>query len=343
MTTRSGSRHATTLRPPRVVVPEIARAPLAPSGAVASCGGATMGTTWSVRFVADDALDRSALAADVAASLDLVVGQMSPWSDASDLSAYHRAAPGADVALPEPFFSVLEYALSVARDSGGAYDPTVGPLVDLWGFGPPGPREAPPPDADVHALRPHVGWNRVALDRAARTARQPGGLRLDLSAVAKGYAVDRVASRLRAHGVRDFLVEVGGELRGEGVKPDGQPWWVAIERPPGDGAHETRVALHGLSIATSGDSRRFFEHAGRRYAHTVDPRSGRPVAHAVASVTVLHRACMAADAWSTALYVMGVDDGLACASARGLAALFVRRVDGGFQEVESPAFAAMAG
>ncbi|ALD93712.1 Membrane-associated lipoprotein involved in thiamine biosynthesis [Cupriavidus gilardii CR3] len=169
---------------------------------------------------------------------------------------------------------------------------------------------------------------------------------IDLCAIAKGYAVDAVSAWLSARGVSHHLVEIGGELRGEGVKPDGMPWWVELESPPAadDAAADaarTVVALHGLSVATSGDYRRYFDSGGRRYAHTLDPRTGYPVSHALASVTVLHRRCMMADALSTALTVLGPEAGMAFATQRGIAARMLLRTPSGFTERMSPAFAAM--
>jgi thiamine biosynthesis lipoprotein len=189
------------------------------------------------------------------------------------------------------------------------------------------------------------GQPRPLLDHAGRRLYQPGGVILDLSSVAKGYAVDRLALRLETLGVRHYLVEVGGELRGAGVKPDGQPWWVELEGVPDAPAASSSapipqsvVALHGLAVATSGDYRRYFHHARRRASHTLDPRSGYPIANEVASVTVLAPTCMAADALSTALTVMGVDAGLPFAEGRGLAARFLLRREGGLREVDTSAW-----
>ena len=166
---------------------------------------------------------------------------------------------------------------------------------------------------------------------------------LDLCGIAKGYAVDCVASLLHEQGHRDYLVEIGGELRGEGEKPDGSPWWVALEAPRGlNDTVEAIVALQGLGVATSGDYRRYFEHQGVRYAHSIDPRRGQPVANGVLSVTVLHRSCMRADALATALMVLGVDAGLQFAAARNIAALFVFAGRSGLQCRGTPAFTAMA-
>ncbi len=197
------------------------------------------------------------------------------------------------------------------------------------------------------AARNVCGWRRLQLDPLRKRALQPGGASIDFSGIAKGYAVDRVAAVLHEHGIADFLVEVGGELRGAGIKPDGDPWWVAVERPPaGAGTPasaddiETLVALHGLSIATSGDYRRAFDAEGVRYSHTIDPATGYPVAHGVAAVTVVHADCMAADAYATALFVLGPERGFNFARQRGIAALFVVREETKLVDRMTPHFAA---
>jgi thiamine biosynthesis lipoprotein len=244
--------------------------------------------------------------------------------------------------VPGDLFAVLSHALEAARDSGGAFDPTIGPVVNLWGFGPDPSSRSVPDDAALAAARGRCGWRRLVLDSAGRRALQPGGLYVDLSGIAKGYAVDLVARHLEDQGVGSFLIEIGGELRGRGVKPDGSPWWVALETPAGI-ASETIVALHGLSAATSGDYRKFFADGEARWSHTIDPRTGRPVRGDLASVTVLHPGCMEADALATALGVLGVDAGLAHAAERGIAARFLVRAGAGFTEHATPAFEAMLG
>lgn len=327
---------------PRVLVPVLTAPPARPvGGSVRAFGGATMGTTWSVKAVLPATADLPALTAMVQRALDAVVAQMSPWEPLSDLSRYNRAAPGGWTRLPAETATVLRRALDIARASGGAFDPTLGALADLWGFGPsPFAGRPPAPDA-IAPLREAGGWARLNLDGEALF--QPGGLRLDLNAIAKGFGVDQAAATLDRAGVKSYLVEVGGELRGTGAKPDGQPWWVELERPPtANDAQRTVVALHGLSIATSGDYRRFFEHDGRRYAHTLDPATGAPVEHPSVSVTVLAADCMSADAWATALTVMAPDAALAFAAGHDLAALIVSRAPaGGLEERLSPALQAM--
>lgn len=310
--------------------------------------GRTMGTTWHVTLVPTPGLDRDTAARGIQARLDRVDGQMSTWKPDSDLSRFNRAPAGTCRRLPPPFFRVLEHAMDVARDSGGAYDPTVGPLVDLWGFGPQQRPRRPPSAAAIAAARRHVGWQRIRLDATRREACQPGGVHLDLSAVAKGFGVDEVARWLLAHGAEHFLVEVGGELRAHGHKPDGNPWRVAVERP---GAAAGRVERrdqvgHVLvpgdrAVATSGDYRHYFEDADRYYSHHIDPRSGQPVAHRVASVTVVAATAMEADPLGTTLSVLGPDEGMAFARERGLAVLMIVHGENGLETLMTPAFEAL--
>lgn len=318
--------------------------------------GLSMGTSWSVRLAAPASVDLLSLQRGLQQQLDEVVAQMSHWEADSDLGRYNRAPAGSRQVLPPAFFDVLSFALEVARASGGAYNPCAGALVNLWGFGPTGRYDQAgfraPSAAQLAAASATIQAAALAPDRATRSICQPGAIELDLSAVAKGYGVDRLAYYLQAQGYQHYLVEVGGELRGAGCKPDGQPWWVALEQPlPTDAAHASTsgpaampivLALHGLAVATSGDYRRYFEHDGQRYSHTIDPRSGWPISNALASVTVIHPQCMAADAWSTALTVLGPQAGLRLAEQQGLAArLLCRHADGTFSETLSTAFASM--
>lgn len=303
-----------------------------------------MGTTWSVRLVPPPGADRDALRTAVEQELDAVNAVFSHWDRASELSRFN-AAPGGTWALSDALWSLLNAAMDLADDTNGAVDPTLGALVDLWGFGPPGPRPADAPalpsDDDIAAALAVSGWRGLRLNRDARAAVQPGGLKLDFSAIAKGHAVDRVSERLTREGATSHLVEIGGELRGAGVKPDGQPWWVEIEQPPDSPAPRTVAALVDVAVATSGDYRRAFAVDGRLYPHTLDGAQGRPVANGLSSVTVFHASAMTADAYATALTVMGPQDGPAFAAALGLAAQFVERMPDGPVEHLTPAWIAM--
>lgn len=296
-----------------------------------------MGTRWSAKVAGAN----DGTAEEIQSALDGVVAEMSHWEASSDLSAFNRSTIGAWQPLPAGFARVLQCALTIAETSGGAFDPAMGLLADLWGFGPAGPRATPPEAQAVAAALARSGHAHI--QQQGNRARRTGEAALDFSGIAKGFGVDAAAERLRALGFQDFLVEVGGELRGEGVRPDAQPWWVDVEAVPGATLAPIRVALHGLSVATSGDYRRHFLHGGRRYAHTIDPRTGAPLENGVASVTVFHADCMIADGWATALTVLGAEQGPAVAEREGLAMQMVLRDSDGFRELLSPGLVEMLG
>jgi thiamine biosynthesis lipoprotein len=326
--------------------------------AVHALGGATMGTRWHASVAAAPGADLHPLHDGVQACLDRVVAQMSTWERDSDISLYNRAPAGSWQALPQQFFDVLREALAIAAASEGAFDPSVGPLVEAWGFGPGGDGGRVPDEEALAQARARTGWQRIALDPVGQRVLQPGGTALDLSGIAKGHGVDAVVDWLQARGVPAALVEVGGELRGYGRKPDGSAWKVLAEAwpdadrdgdgdggdagAPGDAQRDAAAAcvieLDDAAVATSGDHWHRFEHGGRLYSHTIDPRSGAPVAHAPAAVTVVAGTALAADAWATALTVLGPDAGLALAQARGLAARWVMRAADGLRVQATDAF-----
>jgi len=307
-----------------------------------------MGTTWSVRLVAPAVVERAALQSAIEAELGAVIALFSHWDPRSELSRLNAAPPGF-WAVSEPFWDLLNRAMDLADDTNGAVDPTLGALVDLWGFGPPGPRSVngfgtgftTPFEEEIVAARAVSGWGLLRFNREARAVQQLGGVKLDLSGIAKGHAVDRVSERLTAMGATHHLVEIGGELRGAGVKPGGMPWWAELQQAPGAPGPRTVAALFDLACATSGDWVRNFEAYGHRFSHTIDGRTGRPVDNGVASVTVLADTAMYADAMATALTVMGREEGPAYAGALNIAAAFVVRSDVGMTEIITPAFAAM--
>lgn len=307
---------------------------------VRAWNGASMGTTWSVKVCARRRPEAARVQAAIDAALAGVDREMSTWRADSDLNRYNRAAATGWVALPEDCYRVVATALDVAAQTDGAYDPTVGPLVNLWGFGPDGRRAEPPTAEAIARARADCGWQRLRRDEVRRAVWQPGGVQLDLSAIAKGFAVDQVCAQLHALDIHDYLVEVGGELRAQGRRGDGRPWYVAIEAPDDDSAALPLVGvLRDGAIATSGDYLRYFESAGQRYSHTIDPRTAEPVRHALASVSVLHEQTMLADAYATAFSVLGAEAGLAFAQRHGIGARFVSREAQGLASVESSAFA----
>ena len=299
--------------------------------AVATLGGETMGTTWSVRLNAARNVDVHALHAGIQAQLDRVVAQMSTWDAASDISAYNRADAGTWQRIPDEFRRVLACALQIANASNGAFDPSIGSLVGLWGFGADAARGDAPSPGERDAASTAVDWRRIALRDGE--VLQPGGVRLDLSAIAKGFGADLVVAGLREGGICGALVEVGGELHGFGRKPDGTPWRVLVEAGPEEDDHslEPRVLeLDGIAVATSGDrwhhyTRRDQQGEQRRYTHTIDPRSGAPVEHATVAVSVVAHDAMHADAWATALTVLGEAAGFALAEREGLAVRYLSR------------------
>lgn len=291
--------------------------------------GPTMGTRWSVACDAASGVDAPALQQALAAAVQQVDAQMSPWRPGSDLNRLSHAPPGTWLALPPEILEVLDCALKISHLSQGAFDPAVGALVDAWGFGPA--RDAP----DAAAIRAAAAASRppthetLELDRAAGRARKHAPLQLDLCGIAKGYAVDRMTTVLHRHGVRHALAALDGELRALGGQASGQPWAVAVESPQtGRRAVHSVIELQELAVATSGDYRRCLDVGGARLSHTMDTRRAAPVRNEVASVTVLANACMHADAWATALLVAGPSEGLALAQRMGLEALWLMRRDG---------------
>ncbi|MDX1513993.1 MAG: FAD:protein FMN transferase [Gammaproteobacteria bacterium] len=326
-----------------------------PGGAVAlaGCGssgakatptrfsGPTMGTAYRVSLAETLSPEETGtLRAAVEAALARVDGLMSTYRPETELSRFNAAPAGEWIEVAPDTALVIEESLRTASLSGGAFDATVGPLVDLWGFGPGSGRGVPSDEAiaDASAL---TGLDAFRFDRAGRavTKSRPG-LRVDLSGVAKGHAVDLVAADLESRGFDRYLIDVGGELKARGRKADGSPWRIGIERPlPGARQVHAVAVLENETVATSGDYRNYFERDGRRYSHTIDPRTGRPVNHALASVSVIADRAMSADAWSTAMMVMGPDEGLALAERLGVPALFLFRGTDGLVQRATRAFA----
>lgn len=296
--------------------------------------GETMGTYYQVtaRCPGD-------VAALIEAELRAVNDEMSTYLPGSTLSRFNRTAPGEWFPVEASVAEVVAAARALAEQSAGAFDVTVGPLVNVWGFGPEA-RESIPQPAEIAAAREQVGWMRLEVTRDPPRLRKVGGLYVDLSAIAKGHGVDRVADALAAAGCGAMLVDVGGEVRGHGLSPAGRPWRIGVEVPDPEthGGVQRVVGLEDGALATSGDYRNFVEHEGRRYAHIIDPRSGHPVDHALASVTVLHPSAMWADGYATLLSVLGPDAGMAFALQNALPALFVVREASGFEERYTPQF-----
>lgn len=322
----------------RILIPAVERPPVAVYGARHRLGGATMGTSWSVEAYLPASVTAARAAEAVEAELAAVIAAMSTWEADSFISRFNRAPAGCWMEAPAAFIRVLTEGLRVAALSEGAFDPACGAAVEDWGFGPAGPVVDEPAPAPRGA-----SWRDIRIEGAR--VFQPG-VRLDFSGIAKGHAVDLAASALERLGAVSALVEIGGELKGWGVKADGAPWWVALETPPDAAApaEPLMLALHGVAVATSGDWRRTRMVAGRPVSHTIDPATGAPLyGDAPAAVSVVHESCMTADALATALIVMGTQRGLAFAAHHGIAARIVTREAGRAAERLSPTLAAMLG
>jgi thiamine biosynthesis lipoprotein len=297
--------------------------------------GRTMGTTWSLKVALPEGAPAAwvnAMGDTVQARLDRVERLMSTWDSTSELSAFNRFSDTTAFELSPETVAVLEIALEVGSASGGALDVSVGPLVEAWGFGPGGstpPR--PPEEAALDSLRSLLGTDRVVVDPTRRgAAKAHPGVELDLSAVAKGYALDLATDGVSRMGGKDFALEVGGEVLARGERPDGTAWRVAIEAPTPESRAVFRVLeLRDEAVATSGDYRNFLDIDGTRYSHLLDPRSLQPIPWRGFSVSVLHTEAAHADAWATALSVLGPDEGLALAEELGLSVVFVVPAEGG--------------
>jgi thiamine biosynthesis lipoprotein len=310
--------------------------------------GETMGTTYHVKLAALPAgVELTQVQHDVDALLGEINDEMSTYLPQSQVSQFNIAPPDKWFAVSPAVVEVVTEALEVSRQTDGALDITVEPLVELWHFGPAGVSDTtgqveflPPDQAAIDAARQRVGWEKLSV-RVDPPALKKGvdGLEIDLSSTAKGYGVDRVAGLLADRGVSDYMVEIGGEVRAAGRRPDGKPWQIGIERPDvGSRQAQWVVPLTSAALATSGDYRNYFEYEGHRYSHIIDPSTGRPVEHPAASVSVLADTCMKADAWATAMLVLGPERGYDLAEKRGLAVLFVSRTDGGFATRASTAW-----
>ncbi|WP_347267175.1 FAD:protein FMN transferase [Paracoccus sp. (in: a-proteobacteria)] len=292
--------------------------------------GATMGTRWSALCHVTPGFDPARLQAGLQAAVDEVDRQMSVWKPASDLMRLNAAPVGVWQPVPAQLMAVLRLGLRIGRDSGGAFDIGMGDATAAWGFG---PRPVRPQAIRAALARPRrPAHELLELEPQHQRLRKLAPVTLDLNGIAKGYGVDRLAGVLAAHGIETGLVGIDGEMRAMGLRPDGRAWAIAVESPERHRrAAQAMLELHDAAVATSGDYRHWVEVSGRRLAHSMDPRRGAPLPAPPASVTVLAASCAEADAWATALTVLGETEGAALAARRGLAALFLLREGGGLR------------
>jgi thiamine biosynthesis lipoprotein len=296
--------------------------------------GPTMGTRWSALFHTTPGFDPMPVQAALQAAVDEVDGQMSTWKSGSDLMRLNAAPVGEWVATPTRLLHVLSAGLEIGRASGGAFDIGMGDAVTAWGFG---PAAAVPDRIRAAMITPRgAAYAVLELDEMAGRARKRAPITLDLNGIAKGYGVDRLTETLTGFGIASALVGIDGEMRAKGLRPDGEPWFVAIEAPDRERrAPRSLIALHDAAVATSGDYRHWVDVGGGRFSHTMDPVRGGPLPAPPASVTVVAATCLAADAWATALMVKGCLEGAELARGQNLDALFMDRE--GDQLRETPA------
>lgn len=319
-------------------------APRQSEEAVLALDGRTMGTYWSVRVAAPPAeLDAEALRADLEDALATVNAQMSNYDPESEISRLNQAALGEWVEVSPELVEVMVAAREVSELSAGAFDVTVGPLVNLWGFGShPVERDRVPDEAAIEAARAKVDWRAVEVREDPPALRRTADVYADLGGIAKGHGTDVMVAVLEAHGATRYLADIGGDMRGRGHNARGVPWQVGVEVPAigRRGGVQAVIAVEDVAVTTSGDYRNFFTYEGKRYSHTIDPATGWPIEQRVASVTVLHVSAMWSDGFATALNVMGPESGLELARELSLPVLFILYGEDGLEEVASPEFAA---
>ncbi|MEP3589965.1 MAG: FAD:protein FMN transferase [Marinobacter sp.] len=305
--------------------------------------GGIFGTSYHINVVLpDDNAKLKLLAQGIQSELEQVDNAMSTWKQDSELSRLNHQTDQMEwTVLSAPLFEVIQRAQEISAQTDGAFDATIGPVVNLWGFGPEARPEHTPSDEELQRMLSVTGWEFLELDQEALAIRTQQPQYIDLSGIAKGYGVDVVARYLDSQGVQAYLVEIGGEVRTRGRKPEGDIWRLAVETPS-EQARQVNVvvALDQKSMATSGDYRNYYESEGMRYSHTIDPDTGRPIDHRLASVTVISDDCMTADALATAFNVMGFERAMSLATRENIPAYFIVRGEAGFDVHSTPAFSA---
>ncbi|WP_448118332.1 FAD:protein FMN transferase [Pseudomonas serbica] len=308
-----------------------------------SFGGPTMGSTWSIKYVRHAGLPAPAeVQAQVEKILAEVDRQMSTYRIDSDIERFNALPANHCLVMPAPILELVRVGEQLSVQSEGSFDLTVEPLLNLWGFGPQAREEKIPTAQALADARRRVGHEHLRIDgdRLCKNA----AVEVDFNSIAAGYAVDTIAAKLEAMGIHDYLAEATGELKAAGRKPDGTPWRIALEEPRDDQQVTERIiAVDGYGLSTSGDYRHYFVQGGQRFSHTLDARTGTPVSHNLASVTVIHPSALMADGLSTLLLILGPERGWDYAEKHGIGAFFVMRTDTGFVTRSSQAFARLSG
>lgn len=306
---------------------------------IISLSGNTMGTTYHIKVVHSESLpDVQLLQAEIDLALEKVNDQMSTYRPNSELSLFNQMTRNAQMEVSPDTAKVIAEGIELYKITDGALDITLGPLVNLWGFG-PDKRPTTVPTAEMIAeAKARTGIESLSLS-GNKVSKQNPDLYVDLSSIAKGFGVDKVAALLDKYQPQGYLVEIGGEISLSGTKPDGSLWVIAIEQPS-DKAIDAQqiISLKNMAMATSGDYRNYYEEDGQRFSHLIDPRTGYPINHRLASVTVLHEESMAADGYATAMMVLGTQASLELANREHLAIMLIEKQDEGFKVLYSEAF-----
>jgi thiamine biosynthesis lipoprotein len=290
--------------------------------------GSTMGTSYSIQWSDSSAkVSKEAISHEVALRLEEINALMSTYIPSSQLSQFNQSRDIGWHAVDVELASLIQQALTICQQSAGAFDITVGPLVNLWGFGANDASFQFPSTTEIDITMRSIGCQHIDTRLTPPAINKKlADIYVDLSAIAKGYAVDELAKILDAHQLKHYMVEIGGEVKAKGIAPHGSPWRIGIETPhPQRGSIEGVISLSNFAVATSGDYRNYFEHEGQRYSHTIDPITGYPIKHQLASVTILNESTAIADAWATAFMVLGANKSLKLAKTLNLSGLLITR------------------
>ncbi|MGI2108028.1 FAD:protein FMN transferase [Shewanella frigidimarina] len=306
---------------------------------IISLSGSTMGTTYHIKVVNSDRLpEAQLLQAEIDMALEVVNDQMSTYRSDSELSKFNQLQVQQSVKVSADTIKVIEEGIRLYQETDGALDITLGPVVNLWGFGPDKRPTTIPTQAQIDNAKAKMGIKELSIKGLTLT-KHNADLYVDLSSIAKGFGVDKIAAILDKYHVSGYLVEIGGELNVKGTKDDNTPWRVAVEQPTTEGQAVQQVIEPGtMSLATSGDYRNFYQENGERFSHLIDPRNGYPIKHQLASATVLHSSCMTADGYATAMMVLGTKASLALAKEKNLAIMLIEKQEQGYQVYYSDAF-----
>jgi len=299
--------------------------------------GHTMGTTYSMKWPASYGIEPAQIESNVTEALTQVNQQMSTYINHSELSQFNQADAPATMEVSSELAQLVQQSIDLHAYTKGYFDVSIGPLVNIWGFGPDDIKTKAPDEAKISEAKAAIGIQAVTV-RDTSISKEANRY-IDLSAIAKGYGVDKLADIMESYGIHHYLVEIGGEIRTKGQKAEGKPWRIAIEKPDAQGRSVQKVlAMPNTGMATSGDYRNYFEVDGERFSHTIDPNTGRPIRHKLASVTVLDPSCARADALATAMLVMGETKAQDFAKLNKIPAYFIIREGEGFKTSQSPSF-----